>query len=61
MQPNNGKEIINYGSTMYKLMLHDSFLYNYNYKWIRHVEDIFNKLGIPILSFFKDFIILRNI
>ena len=36
-------------------MLHDSFLYNYNYKGIRHVEDIFNKLGIPILSFFKDY------
>jgi hypothetical protein len=31
---------------LHQLMLHDSFLYEHNYKWMKHVEDIFNHLGM---------------
>ena len=33
-------------SLLYQLMLNDSLLHNYYYKWMEHVEDIFNNLGM---------------
>ena len=31
---------------LYQLMLNDYFLHNYHYKGMKHVEDIFNNLGM---------------